>query len=1055
MRSTTNTNTNTTASRRSLYLDQSHHRRSPSTADQLVSPPPPERHTATSSQNPRPTGPTVCPPCTFGGTSIHDADMAQWRIKLAKPLSHLREASTLVAIAGLPAPEHTSLLVSMQPYLSVCLASAQKSKPGDLAGLQRQSGALGNLPSRILSIELALKNDLVHGAVIAQSLLSWTLADLLESLADPPLSADLMVAGLREGLSAAELIALHREGLSIHAVRQVRRAHAQARLPEPSLQAIARDRAAWSMDSGWLAWGLQHGFQADELVALQQAGWDEQAQDLPPRPDDLSRQLGPNLTEGITTKDGWLELRDNTSTLVPATYRFMACRRGSSELDRLGQGLCVQALARLLGVPQRVVPLRAHVHPAPSGPLYGVLMGPMPAQHTSSGPPDAADRSLVHAQQAEANWLAYLAGVEWDSKARYWTQDPANPQLCLGSVKALPDPSAEESPVRFVVWPQLPPATPALKERLGQLTLDGVEPARRWLQESRREQMTRRVEQLRLDRVEVLPEPERRARRITRLGQAQPGLPTPPTARLPRSWAQRTAALKVDARHRITSAAEQLDRAEQLHGGAATHGPLDQLMPWGSMQRARATLTSEVTAWDTQAFSPADRPARERARLDVLRALRGTPALRRQLSHKAEQDALAAGLDSDALLSLSSTLRVYDHLLHSPLAADTALADLDALMACSRKLIAHLDRLKRDATPSLPAGLEKLRKSAEQDLRALPDVQDIARELQIHHPAALAVPTTAADLLTLVQLKDATPARRQAAWRASATPADLVRVYRAPRQDGLPDTWALLAAHLLQDRARNLAQERDPHRLPDATQVARIRQRLQIIYPLSEVATMAWRCLSAPTAPSTSSGSGSPLRSPVPRATPPQRGSRLLRTIDWGIDLVADDGPTQQALKTAVDAYDHALQPLAALPLNSPAIAAAAVAARQQLAALEQALQALATDEQMAALADVLRQEAAAHERLPAVARRLGSDETVAELLPLLVPDGPDPQWLLHGHLAGWSLAETAQARADRLPAWVMDLDRSADTARERLRDPALLRRMSGLAQQLALPPGE
>lgn len=1048
------TTTHTTASRRSLYLDQSHHRRSSSTDDPPVSPPPPERHTATSVQQPHPTRATVCPPWTFGGTRIHDADMAQWHTKLAKPLSHLREASTLVAIAGLPAPERPSYLASMQPYLSVCLTSAQKSKPGDLAALQRQSGALGNLPSRIQSIELALKNDPVDGAVIAQRLLGWTLADLLESLADPPLSADLMVAGLREGLSAAELIALHREGLSIHAVRQVRRAHAQARQPEPSLQAIVRDRASWSMDSGWLAWGLQHGFQADELVALQQAGWDEQAQDLPPRPDDLSRRLGPHLTEGITTKDGWLELRDNSSTPLPATYRFMACRRGSSELDRLGQGLCVQALARLLGVPQRVVPLRAHVHPAPSGPLYGVLMGPMPAQHLSSGPPDAADRYLVQAQQAEAHWLAYLAGVEWDRKARYWTQDPANPQLCLGWVKALPDPSGDESPVRFVVWPQLPSATPALKERLGQLTLDSVEPARRWLQESGRYQMTQRVEQLRLDRVEVLPEPERRARRITRLGQAQPGLPTPPTARLPRSWVQRTAALKVGARHPITVTAEQLDRAEQLHGGVAIHGPLDQLMPWGSMQRARATLTSEVTGWDTQAFSPAERPARERARLDVLRALRGTPALRRQLSHKAHQDALAAGLDSDALLSLSSTLRVYEHLLHSALPADTALADLDALMACSRKLIAHLDRLRRDAT-TLPAGLEKLRKSAEQDLRALPDVQDIARELQVHHPAALAVRTTAADLLTLVQLKDATPARRQAAWRASATPADLVRVYRAPRQDGLPDTWALLAAHLLQDRARNLAQEQDPHRMPDATQVERIRQRLQIIYPLSEVATMAWRCLSAPTAPSTPSGSGSPLRSPAPRAPLPQRGSRLLRTLGWGVDLLADDGPSQQALKTAVDAYDHAWQPLAALPLNSPAIATAADAARQQLAALEQALKVLATVDQRAALADVLGQEAAALERLPAVAPGLGSDGTVADLLPLLVPDGPDPQWLLHGHLAGWSLAEAARAHADRLPAWVMDLDRSADTARERLRDPALPRRMSGLAQQLALRPGE
>lgn len=1002
--------------------------------------------------------------------------MELWLTKSQRKLADLTEARPICDIAQ-QQPEGTTFgLKTVPAYIRACIRETDSIRqPGQRAHLERQAAALSRVTDHIQLLTIALSQDTAHGQAMAQGLLQWTLAELLDALGDPPMSADLMVLGLREGLSAAELIGLHRAGLTAQTVKQVRKAHELAGNAPPLLRDIAIHAPTRAVDTQALAWGLRHGFTPAEVPALLSAGWGCHT-DAPLAPDEASRRVGALVPTQRSSKDGWTELAAPHGENPPALYWFKPCACSSEEEQRLRKGLFVQALAEQLGLPQRTLPVHAHVREHQGDPVYGILIGPVPALRESARPPRSADPDGVRQQEIEASWLAWLADAEWRDQDRHWTDSRQEPQLCLGLPLATSDAdSSDETPPRFLGMghPKLIPA--ALKQRLETLSVDALAPALAWLSHSDREAAEKRWQQMDINRASVLPPPLRdrtRARRITRLTTAQPGLTPSRTARLPRTWLQRLAPLQVAEGTPLMAAASRLDTVEGFDADPVKQPPTptaSRLITWGQLQRARAHLAQRLMAWNPSTLPPADRGEAQRERQRLLDRLQGMPTSARHLSAQAVDKVRRAGADDDQLTALTSTLKTYEHLVHQPLPADdTALPQLQTLGEWARRLVSSADKLvaalQQNSDQPVPKELEKLRRALKTDLRLLADAMVIAHERQAAPADRPAMPTTAAELIALAGLTAITPAQRQAAWQAGATAADLVRVHNAP--DGLPASWALLADSLLQARAVQLVEEQDPQRPVHAQAVATMRQRLQTIYPLSEVAVMACKVLDTADTPP---DGPDPLDGPTARI--PLAGSRVLKALAWGVELsVSDESPPAQALDKAIAAYDQAVRSLEPLPLDSPTLKSAAADAAQRLEDLQTALiatRSLNVSSGLSSMASTLMEELGALRRLPTVAERLvetrqpsgpadtlGAADSVTQLLKLLNPSGPDERRLLHGRLAGWTLADIGQAHAAGLPAWVMDLGRSVRDAGTLYESEALQRQVNHLSGQLAPLPG-
>lgn len=687
-------------------------------------------------------------------------------------------------------------------------------------------------------------------------------------------------------------------------------------------------------------------------------------------------------------------------------------------------------------------------------------------------PPRSTDEDRIRLQQSEVSWLIWLSEMEWRQKDHHWTDSPEDAQLCLGLPLATSDAdTADDTPVRFIDMdqPQLIPAP--LKRTLQTLQLNApppaLEPALAGLRLSDRMAFEHRWRVLDLDKTTELPAP--RARKITRLVTAQSDLTPSRTLRRPRTWLQRLAPLQVAEDSTLMAAANRLDTVEILDTDLVSKPPTplaDRLVTWGQLQRARAHLVRHLTAWDPTTVPTADRAEAQGERQRLLDRLQGMPTSVRHLSVRALRQVRKAGVDDDQLVALNSTLKTYAHRVHQPLPADpTALSELQTLEDWARRLVSSLDKqvaeLQQDMAQPVPKDLEKVRVALKTDLRQLSDAMTIAQEMQSAPADRPAMRATPAELMALAAQPDITPAMRQAAWQAGATPADLMRVHQAPGD--LPPTWALLADSVLQERAVALVKEHTGRPHADAQAVAATRQRLQATYPLSEVAAMARLAMNTADAPPDMPDI--PNTPPSPQGHLPLGGSQVMRALSWNVELsVSDDSPQAQALGTAITAYDQAVRALESLPLDSPGLATAATQAEQRLLDLHKALLLATAVGGLRSMGAVLLNESAVLKKLPIVAARLvaarppsglaSPDNTATQLLSLLAPDGPGERWLLHGWLAGWQLADIGQAHQDGLPTWVMDLDGSASVARARHLRLDVPERMGQLQNQMILPSG-
>ncbi len=1033
----------------------------------LPSPPPPVRRRSSQPLEVSP-APINTPDLSssFCGVQI-GPPLEEWRRKSAGCLGDIKEMGEIRRTAGQEPASRAYPLLIIGSHLSTCLRST--SDPTSQRWLQRQSQATGLVRDRIALLKTAIAGQREDGPRMAQALLEWTVAELLESLSEPPMSADLMVLGLREGVSAAELIGLHRAGLTIDAVRRVRKACEANQRPAPSLREVAIYGPAGSLSREFLAWGMQHGFEKDDLAAIAQAGWTEDAADLPPVPGTTSRHMTALKPTGRTLADGWIELDDTTRSKPAKHYRFKVCDRGSPTVQRLHLGLFVQALAGLLDLQERVLPVHAHVQHIDGQPVYGVLVGPWPAESArpSKRPPEEGQGSQQ--QELERDWLAHLADVGWPTTETIWSDTPPGGRLSLGLPDAPPGKGSDDEPLRFVGLGHPATVPQALGQRLQGLTLESLQPALRWLTPEQERAFAQRWHNMDLDSVRLLPPPRRPLRKITRLGTARPTQTPPNTARRARSWQERVKDLQPSANTDLSQTAQRLDRLERQQTASQGEPMATRLVVWGQLQRTRADLASLLARWTPAQDLPApERAAAQRQQQVLGLKLRGMSVASRRMPDMAQLQGSTAGIDPDLLQVLTSSLKTYDHLLvqSEPDASGpktgTASHSQDAeltqsLLQASLRIHNHLAKLAGqfdEVRQTRPEWLIRLQGQINADIRGWGAALDLIAEADRWGAGSQPHRSTPHEWLQAASLPDLTASQRQVAWRAGATPADLVRMHTHPPESGLRPTWPLLAQSLLRAQAQALLEESDPRTPPDPRQISEMQRQLQGVYPLSEIARAALYVLPAVTPPTDQTSQQDPTANPV---------------ADIATDTATALPPALGAVNAANQTYQQALQTLESTPLTDAALVQRTQLAQTALASLEDQLFALHQDEQTP---DVIRTwieetaqdryhgEKTALERLPATALTLTSHPVpgpqspllAGHLLPWLEPDGPDDRRLLHGLLAGWNLNDTGWAHADGLPAWAMDLHPEPHRARAVHQNDDLRQAMRDLQHQLVLP---
>ncbi|WP_302173827.1 hypothetical protein [uncultured Hydrogenophaga sp.] len=925
----------------------------------------------------------------FCGIAMPSA-MEAWQLKLALPLRDLAEAASLRALAGDPVPQATVTSRAIATCLSACQNTARDlDQPRARTQLDRQAEGWRALGSRMHAIAVALQREPKTGPAMATSLLGWTLGDLLQSLADPPISAELCLEGLREGLSAAELLGLHQAGLSIIEVRRVRRACETAQRPVPSLREILLYGPASSLDPAFLAWGLGHGFEPLELTALAQAGWSADASPAPPAPDATARRLTQLQPLEQPHREGWIDLTDPARPAASPRYRFMPCRCGSPEEGRLRLALFAQAMASVLGMDQQLLPVRAHVQHIHGQPVYGVLLGPLLPESSATPARPSTEVIPDRLQAAEQAWLAWLGDLSWGEADQCWSHTPQGPRRLLGLPNRPDDGAAgpDGPPLRWVGFGQPDTVSAALRQRLQTLNLDAWQPAMAWLTEDQRRAFERRWHNLDLAEAAVLPPSRPPARRISRLDRAQPTQTPPPTARRERTWVQRLEDLKPAPDSLLQAAALRVDVLEFRFAERLPESATTLAVQWGQLQRARAVVNRELMRWTPEHLSVAERSTAQRQQQALLLRLQGVKAPSRRVSEATMARHWPASEDPEGRRPLASMLRTYEQLLRQP---TPDRASLQTVIDWNGRLIRSLDRLAMAAQSSSPDGtmpdwLHRARQTIKTDRVGLEDASVILTEIP-QGSVEETPPPTAAELLALAGLNGLRAPQRQLAWQAGATPGDLTRLHNAKGSRQMPAAWLLLARRLLQAQARWSPQPAQP---------------LRSVYPVSEVARMA---LTLSQQKPGQSPDAFPLRTtPLP---PDSMVGRIQRTAEEEASSrrMSTTTPSADAwgpVRAATARYGQCLLRLRQLAPSDDSLPLIATGAEMALRELENALLTLLDHPQTSkavrqwiagSLEEVSQQEREALKCLPAMAADLPAND------PMDLP-------LLHSLLAGWDLS--------------------------------------------------
>jgi len=306
----------------------------------------------------------------------------------------------------------------------------------ELEDRRRDQRALGQLKSCAYLIGLRLKDPDSPGAGQAlEALGRWTIGQLLDCLREPDLNLDLLVLGLREGITPRHLIELHRAGLTVGAVHALR-ARCQQMSPDyplPTLDEIEQFNRQDPPATALFAWALRHQLPLGDLQAMVKAGLSPERIGWLPSPDATSRavQRMTPVRDGRSSRVPGAEqlcLRDDTGELHH--FLFVPCTPNSPVADQIRKGLCLRQLEKHLGLD--VTPdIHPHVHRDGGVAVYGMLITCHDSRHVSSGASLDIDprQPDVLQQYLALEWMAYLCELDVRPEQLTWLHGPKGARL--------------------------------------------------------------------------------------------------------------------------------------------------------------------------------------------------------------------------------------------------------------------------------------------------------------------------------------------------------------------------------------------------------------------------------------------------------------------------------------------------------------------------------------------------------------------------------------------------------------------------------------------------
>lgn len=379
--------------------------------------------------------PTSVDSSLFGNMS---PNQQLWKETRARPLHKLDGLFTQAgARLGGVAATLTCAIADLESQLADTRDATVRARLlQELDDQRRDQLALGQLKSSAYLIGLRLKDPDSPGAGQAlEALGRWTIGQLLDCLREPDLNLDLLVLGLREGITPRHLVELHRAGLTVGAVHALR-ARCQQLAPDyplPTLDEIVQFNRQDAPAPALFTWALRHQLPLSDLQAMVKAGLSSERIGWLPSPDATSRavQRMTPVRDGRSTRVPGAEplcLRDDAGELHH--FLFVPCTPNSPVADQIRKGLCLRQLAKHLGLD--VTPdIHPHVLRDGSAGIYGMLITCHDSRHVSTGATlDIDPRQPEILQQYLAlEWMAYLCELDVRPEQLTWLHGPKGPQL--------------------------------------------------------------------------------------------------------------------------------------------------------------------------------------------------------------------------------------------------------------------------------------------------------------------------------------------------------------------------------------------------------------------------------------------------------------------------------------------------------------------------------------------------------------------------------------------------------------------------------------------------
>lgn len=425
-------------------------------------------------------------PNTFRGGLFNGMPAAQrlWRETRARELHKLdalfspqQPAKLITVFATL-----SNAIRDLEDQLVDCGDAAIRAQlQQELTDRRQDREALDRLQGYVRLIHLRLQQQTGQDSAKAlEALQHRTLGQMLDCLREPDMPHELLVLGLREGVTHAHLMELHRAGLTTGSVRALReRCRQIARdYPVPTLDECLQFERGDPPEPALFDWAVQNLMPLPDLRAMMNAGLTADLVGQMPLPDARSRQVrlmtlmrDTDLSHGPGARR--LCLRHESGELHH--FLFFPCAPNSLVAEQIRKGLFLRRLEQHLGLD--VMPdIHPHVHDGNGAPVYGMLIGCHDTLKTSTGATSDIDprQPEIIQQYLALEWMAYLCQLDLRPDQLTWHHSPDGPRLRpTQAMDGLPpEVDSSSAPLRLVgmgmpelITPELARALESLDEK--------------------------------------------------------------------------------------------------------------------------------------------------------------------------------------------------------------------------------------------------------------------------------------------------------------------------------------------------------------------------------------------------------------------------------------------------------------------------------------------------------------------------------------------------------------------------------------------------------------